>query len=340
MLAHAGTSPQPEQQRVAETSTRVSARRPAVSIVVAAYNASASIERAIRSVQSQSFAGWEMVIVDDCSTDGTLGLLKRLSRQDPRLKILAQPTNKGPSAARNLAISEAQGEWIAVLDADDCWTEERLAEMLAVAERFGADLVADNQLWVDDAKRPVEHAFAPFEEPRVFTTEEFIGSEKPMSPFKYGYLKPMFKTDFLRRHELAYAEDVRFSEDFLLYCEALLSGAKAVLTPRPMYVYTTGALHGEDSEDRPEYDHQQRVRNADLLLSRYGGRISRSERAQLRLYRRWAAYNARARTVRMLRRKSQGSKAISLLARHPVFAVHYLWRSKLFAGLRPRPKQA
>ncbi|MEL6494483.1 MAG: glycosyltransferase family A protein [Cyanobacteria bacterium J06623_7] len=100
---------------------------PQISIIIPAYNAAATIGATIASVQQQTLTDWELIVVDDGSTDNTKGILNHLS--EPRLQII--PTvNGGVAAARNLGVDRAQGQYIAFLDADDLWVEDKLAQQL------------------------------------------------------------------------------------------------------------------------------------------------------------------------------------------------------------------
>ena len=96
------------------------------SIVIPAYNASATIERAVGSVLAQSSPDFELIVVDDGSTDDTAALVERIA--DPRIRIVRQK-NAGEGAARNAGIAAASNEWVALLDADDFWFEDHLAEL-------------------------------------------------------------------------------------------------------------------------------------------------------------------------------------------------------------------
>tara|TARA_B100000949_G_C14277667_1_gene450301 strand:- start:446 stop:1378 length:933 start_codon:yes stop_codon:yes gene_type:complete len=103
--------------------------RPFVSIVMPAYNCGETITASIASVQSQTCADWELIIIDDGSSDQTADLVRALAREDSRLRLFTQP-NSGPSRARNNGIRLANGQYVAFLDADDLWAPERLRGML------------------------------------------------------------------------------------------------------------------------------------------------------------------------------------------------------------------
>ena len=93
-----------------------------------AYNAASYISEAIKSVQAQTFSSWELLIVNDCSTDKTKDLAESFSRTDRRIRCFHLTTNSGgPAKPRNIGIAHAAGTWIAFLDADDIWLKEKLA---------------------------------------------------------------------------------------------------------------------------------------------------------------------------------------------------------------------
>ena len=105
---------------------------PTVSVIIPAYNAERTIVKTITSVQDQTFSDWELIVINDGSTDGTLQLLHEIN--DSRLKIFSYP-NRGLSVARNRGIARAQGEFIAFLDADDLWTSDKLQVQLEALQK-------------------------------------------------------------------------------------------------------------------------------------------------------------------------------------------------------------
>ena len=93
--------------------------KPTVTIIIPTYNRAHLLGRAIRSVLTQTFHNWELIVVDDASTDNTKEVA--YSFQDPRIHYLCHETNRGGPAARNTGIREARGLYIAFLDSDDEW---------------------------------------------------------------------------------------------------------------------------------------------------------------------------------------------------------------------------
>lgn len=105
------------------------AGRPFVSVIIPSYNRAGRLCDAVRSVLAQTFQDFEIIAVDDGSTDATLSALKQIS--DPRLRVLRHPVNRGAAAARNTGIAEARGRYIALLDSDDTWFPQKLERQLA-----------------------------------------------------------------------------------------------------------------------------------------------------------------------------------------------------------------
>lgn len=100
---------------------------PLISIVVPVYNASETINRCFVSVKNQSYRQWELLFIDDHSTDKSFELLVSIQKSYPELKIhILKNNSKGVSSARNLGMKQAKGEYIAFLDADDYWHEDKL----------------------------------------------------------------------------------------------------------------------------------------------------------------------------------------------------------------------
>jgi glycosyltransferase involved in cell wall biosynthesis len=99
---------------------------PLVSIVMPAYNSAAFIEGAINSVRNQTYSNWELLIIDDASTDLTIQKVEDIIQSDPRIILFKNSRNLGPGESRNTGIAEAGGEFIAFLDSDDLWLPGKL----------------------------------------------------------------------------------------------------------------------------------------------------------------------------------------------------------------------
>lgn len=104
---------------------------PKVSVITPAYNAENYISETIESVLKQTFQDWEMIIIDDCSTDYTNVFANEYAAKDPRIKVIKAPQNGGVAKARNIGLENATGEYIAFVDSDDLWKPEKLEKQMA-----------------------------------------------------------------------------------------------------------------------------------------------------------------------------------------------------------------
>ena len=101
-----------------------------VSVIMPCFNMEKFITDAIWSVQQQTYPHWELLIVDDASTDGTVTLVEQQAQSDPRIQIISRTVHSGIAASRNQCIQQAQGQYLAFLDADDIWYPDKLETQL------------------------------------------------------------------------------------------------------------------------------------------------------------------------------------------------------------------
>lgn len=205
---------------------------PKISVITPAYNVAPYIGQCIESVQAQTLSDWEMLIVDDASTDDTAAVVQRYL-SDPRIRLLQNPQNLGPSDTRNRALDAAQGEWVAVVDADDWIAPERFEKLLHFAESHGVEMVADLQVYQTAWGSVYQVSWAtyakPPKTPRLYCLEEVI---KAHSSFQ-----PLLKRAFLNTQQIRYQSGIRVSEDYAFFIEVLLKGGRFALLPEPMYYY-------------------------------------------------------------------------------------------------------
>ena len=146
-----------------------------VSIITPMYKGAAFVGETIQSVLAQTYQNWEMIIVDDCSPDDGAGIREVEKFEDPRIRLIKSKKNGGSSGARNIALHEAKGQYIAHLDSDDIWRPEFLEEQLQFMKDNDAALVFSSYRRIDEN-----------------TKEEILRSF--IVPFKVNY-KYLLKTD-------------------------------------------------------------------------------------------------------------------------------------------------
>jgi succinoglycan biosynthesis protein ExoO len=214
-----------------------------VSVVIPAYNVAACIERAVRSALDQSLPPAEVIVVDDGSTDSTPDVVSRLGKDDGRVRLLRQPVNGGPSAARNVGIKSAGGDWIAILDADDAFLGDRLRSLVDAAELRELTLAADNLTIYDmHAQCMVKLAIEPTRIGPCLDLDRYTFVRNCMTSqsgsVDFGLLQPIIRRSFLVSSGVLYPEDCRHGEDFFFYLRALMAGAKFAVFPDSWYLYS------------------------------------------------------------------------------------------------------
>ena len=225
-----------------------------VSVIIAAYNSEATIERAVRSALAEPEAS-DVIVVDDASTDDTLAQARAADDGSGRLKLIPRLSNGGPSAARNRALQECRAGWIGILDADDFFLAGRLKGLLRFAGK--ADLIADDMWRVDErtVNGPRQLLLGDLlPSPRLVSFKEFVGSnvtDRRRQRGELGFIKPIMRRSFFERHGLRYQEHMRLGEDYELYARAVGLGATLLLVPAQGYVSVVRAnsLSGCHSEE-------------------------------------------------------------------------------------------
>ena len=200
---------------------------PTVSVIMPTYNGARWVAETIDSVLAQSFAGWELVIVDDCSTDDTLGVLRGFT--DPRIRVIAAEANGGPVLARNRAFAEVRGRYVAGLDQDDLCRPTRFARQVAFLDANpGTVLVGTAAELLEDGK------LRPWPNDRPLTPAAIDWLLLTQNPFVWSSV--MFRADAARRLDPFERPEVRYAEDFDLYQRLRRFGAFARID-EPLLLY-------------------------------------------------------------------------------------------------------
>jgi glycosyltransferase involved in cell wall biosynthesis len=217
---------------------------PDVSIVVPAYNAAATIGEMIRSVLAQSHENFELVICDDASTDRTVEIID--AYQDPRIRLVRNEHNSGEGITRDQAIAHARGRWVAMLDADDAWTPERLDTLLTTAEAHPGAIVFDEIMECHDTPegmRPWHTVQRGHNQPSAASLPHEIDFCEWIN-WQRTLIKPLIPTAFVREHSIKHSTK-RYSADLEFFLTLIgRSRAKLWYVPRPMYLYrvTPGSM--------------------------------------------------------------------------------------------------
>lgn len=194
-----------------------------ISIVMAAYNASKTIEKAIRSVINQTYRNWELLVVNDCSMDNTVEVVKEFS--DPRIRILSNSKNSGVSLTRHHGFAEAKGEWIAILDSDDAWKPTKLEEQVKRQISTKGKLLFTGSTFMDMNGKPIDWTLHA---PEEITYKELLKQNLVSNS------SVLVKCDILLKNEVI---NDGLHEDFACWLKILRSGEIAYGVDKPLLIY-------------------------------------------------------------------------------------------------------
>lgn len=198
-----------------------------VSVIMAAYNAEKTIARAIESVLVQTYGDFELLVIDDCSTDRTVEIVQAIP--DARIRLIKNVQNSGVSYTRKHGLEVARGEWIAVLDSDDAWAPDKLEKQIKLCGERGADFVFTGSAFMNAEGEPVDW---------ILYVPEEIGYQQLL---KQNLIS---NSSVLVRRSL-YAENYtigdQMHEDFAMWLKILKSGKKAYGIDEPLLIYRLSA---------------------------------------------------------------------------------------------------
>ena len=229
-----------------------------ISVIMPLYNAKDYLKLAVDSVLNQTHKNIELLIVDDCSTDGSLDLCRELYGNNERVRIIQQAENKGPGAARNRGISEARGEYIAFIDSDDEMMPDNLDRMFKAAKENDADVLHNNHsriaLPLEDGTMPLELLDYPDSTVvmQLDLGESITGIKilpddltERLSIWSKGSISWSVTNKMIRRSLIAengiVFPDMTFAEDAVFCLQCMLNAKNYVLMPGGWYVVRINA---------------------------------------------------------------------------------------------------
>lgn len=215
---------------------------PTVSIIVPIYNAHSTIRRCIDSILHQTFTDYELLLIDDGSTDESGSICDEYAMKDPRIQVYHNP-NSGVSAARNFALDHAKGEYLQFLDSDDWITTDATQQLVRTALTYNCDLVISDFYRVVNERVSVK---GDIEDDTIMTQEEFVSHmmENP-ADFYYGVLwNKLYRRSIVENHRLRMNQEISWCEDFLFNLEYIRYASRFYALNIPLYYYvkTKGSL--------------------------------------------------------------------------------------------------
>lgn len=205
--------------------------KPQVSVVIPAYNAAALIGQTIQSVINQTFSDWEIIVVNDCSTDETSFVVEALAERDDRIKLKTLDKNfGGPAGPRNVGVDLARGDLVAFLDADDIWHPMKLEIQLQVLNETKADFVCSQMRDFTDNES------INFDDAEKFSLE-FISFQQQSIRARIPTSSVIARRDLLKAHP--FKEDISYKavEDYHCWLHLLQSTENCVKVGLPLLFY-------------------------------------------------------------------------------------------------------
>ncbi|MBR6757368.1 MAG: glycosyltransferase family 2 protein [Bacteroidaceae bacterium] len=215
---------------------------PRVSIIVPVYNAENYIVQCLDSILNQTFQDFEVIIVDDGSTDNSAKICNKYAEQDHRI-ILIKKSNGGVSAARNIAISQASGEWITFLDADDMLFPDCLEQCVSIMEIKKLDLLQFSLSRTYD--RSINNALPP--DIHVYNSSDFFSVMHNVSAGG-----SFIKLSTLLDNNIRFNETIKLAEDQLFILNVIKNSNRISIIPSVLYYYRlneNSATHTSREDD-------------------------------------------------------------------------------------------
>lgn len=178
-----------------------------VSIIMPSYNTGGYIKNSIESVLAQTYENWELIIVDDCSTDDTDGIVRQFS--DKRIRYLKNKKNSGAAISRNYALREAKGRWIAFLDSDDLWLPEKLEKQIAFMENNGYSFSYTDYKIRWNGKN---------EDPRVYTGPDVVNRKRMYRYCYFSTITVMYDRNVVGLIQIA---DIKKNNDYAMWLQII-----------------------------------------------------------------------------------------------------------------------
>lgn len=236
---------------------------PCFSIIVPIFNSANYLERCIESITAQTFTDFELILVDDGSTDCSADICERWSKKDPRIRVFHQE-NSGASAARNIGINNAKGLYIQLVDSDDTLEEDCLQTLSQIIGCYSyPDIVEFRLTYVgpNGIKNVQGTKLGDGLYERSFLENCFLPAmlqvqENPQVYYNIFNVLRIVKRDLLEKNGIAFNEKIRRWEDWLFAMEAFDSARSLAVTTKPLYNYyghVNGGLGGRYNPDTYKY---------------------------------------------------------------------------------------
>ncbi len=192
-------------------------RNPIVSIITPVYNSSRFISATLDSVLTQTHEDWEMIVVDDASTDNSIEIINTYIQKDKRFRLFQLTHNQGQGVARNKAIKEARGRIIAFLDSDDIWKKEKLERHVAFMLKHNAAFSHTSYGYLDEEGNVIKSTY--------YVSKKPVTYNDLLKRTEISCLTAMYDTKYIGK---MYMPDLRRKQDYALWLDILKTGVNSI----------------------------------------------------------------------------------------------------------------
>ncbi|MCF0259612.1 MAG: glycosyltransferase family 2 protein [Erysipelotrichaceae bacterium] len=200
-----------------------------ISIIMPAWNAAKTIEDSIQSALDQTWKNLEVLVIDDGSSDDTVGIVEKMAEKDSRVRLLKNPKNQGVCQTRYNGLQQARGNWIALLDSDDLWAPEKLEEQMKLQKKSHAELIFTGSAFIDAEGKPFEW---------ILKVPETVTYRQLLKRNVISNSSVLIRKDLYKRY---FSMDESLHEDYACWLAYLKDGHKAAAVQKPLLIYRFAA---------------------------------------------------------------------------------------------------
>lgn len=198
-----------------------------ISIIMPAFNSSSTISESINSVLRQSYRKWELIVIDDNSTDATRKIVEKYAKENKNITLIVNDNNMGVAATRNIGIQSANFSWIAFLDSDDLWEKSKLKKQVDyLSNNEEAKLIYTGSAYIDKSG-----------EKKKFTLEvpSSVSYEELLSQNIISCSSVLIEREEMLKYPMPELDEIH--EDFVVWLEVLSEGSRAFGVQEPLLIY-------------------------------------------------------------------------------------------------------
>ena len=198
-----------------------------VSIITPVYNSEKFLEDTIKSIENQTYTNWEWILIDDCSTDKSVEVIKKYANKNPKIRLIKLKENSGAAIARNTGIDNAKGKYIAFLDSDDLWKKEKLEKQIKFMQKNNYEFTYTGYEFADEKGKPTG---------KVVKVPTEINYKQALKNTTISTCAVIFDIENLDK-QLIYMPNIRKGQDTATWWKILKTGITAYGINESLFLY-------------------------------------------------------------------------------------------------------